>query len=164
LDEGILAVAGDGREVESAGEPMVQAQRARGRVPQAHEHRRTGRIDPATLFGSQRPLGNAVETSKKGAAFVKDGAHDVAMAGMAQEFSRSERPPGMGGRNFCGTGQAGLLQEVVERNRRQRGEKEKQAPKLGAPLAWPEVEPPHIRDRRCRGPGRIGAFLVSTAG
>jgi hypothetical protein len=124
LDEGILAVEGDGMEVESEGEPMVQAQRARGIVPQAHEHRRTGRIDPATLFGSKRPCGDDVETGKKGEAFVKDGAHDVTMAGSAKEFSGSERPYGMGGRHFFGTGQAGLIQELVERDRRQRGETE----------------------------------------
>ena len=70
----------------------------------------------------------------------------------------------MGGRNFFGTGQAGVLQELVERDRRQRGEKEKQAPKFGAQLARLEVEPPHIRDRRVRGPGCVGALIVRTAG
>ena len=164
LDEGILTREGNGLEVEIEGDPMGQAQRAHGIVPLTHEHRRTGRIDPATILGEKRPFGDNVEPGKESEAFVKDRAHDVTMAGMAKEFSREERPHGMGGRNFFGTGQAGVLQELGERDRRQRGEKEKQAPKFGAQLARPEVEPPHIRDRRGRGPGGVGAFIVRTAG
>ena len=70
----------------------------------------------------------------------------------------------MGGRNVVCTGQAGLIKELVERERGQRGEKEKQATKLGAQLSRMQVEPPHIRDRRRRGPWGVGAFIVIAAG
>ena len=50
LDKRILAVERNGMEVEIEGDPMLQAQCARGIVPQAHEHRRTGRVDTATIL------------------------------------------------------------------------------------------------------------------
>ena len=105
-----------------------------------------------------------METRKEGQAFVKDGAQHVTVARVATEFSGEERPYGVGGRDFFRPRQTGLVQEWVERERGQRGKEEKHAPKLGAQLARPEVEPPHIRDRCGRGLGRVGAFIVRTAG
>ena len=70
----------------------------------------------------------------------------------------------MSGRDFFRTGQPGLAKELVERERGQIGEEEKQAAKRGAQLARTQIEPPHLRDRRRRGAGRVGAFIVSAAG
>jgi len=70
----------------------------------------------------------------------------------------------VGGRHFVCTGQAGLLKALVERERGQRGEKEKHTTTLGAQRSRTQVEPPHLRDRRRRGPWRVGAFIVLAAG
>ena len=65
---------------------------------------------------------------------------------------------------FLGTGEACLIQELVERDGRQIGEKEKQAAKLGAQLALQKVDMRTPCTGRGRGPRRVGAFIVSTAG
>jgi hypothetical protein len=70
----------------------------------------------------------------------------------------------VGGRDCFRTGHTGLVQEVGARERGQRGEEEKHAANLGAPLARPQIEPSDIRDGCRHGAGRVGAFLVSTAG
>jgi hypothetical protein len=84
--EGILAVEWHGMEVEIEGDPMWQAHRTRGIVPQAHEHRITRRVDTATLLGQKGTCGHDVEAGKEGEAFIKDRAHAMAMARMAKEF------------------------------------------------------------------------------
>jgi len=86
LYEGILAVEWHGREVEIEGDPMWQAHRTRGIVPQAHEHRSTRRVDTATRRGQKGAFGHDVEAGKEGEAFVKDRAPDRAMARIAKAF------------------------------------------------------------------------------
>lgn len=164
LDKRSLAVERHGMEVEIEGDPMLQAQCARGIVPPAHEHRRTGRVDTATLRSEKGALRHDIEAGTEGQAVVKDRAHDVTVARIAKKFSGEERPHGVSGRDLFRTGQPGLAKELVERERGQRGEEEQHAAKLGAQLARTQSEPPHIRDRRRRGAGRVGAFIVSAAG
>jgi len=164
LDTRRLAVERHGMEGESEGDPMLQAHCARGIVPQAHAHRRTGRGDTATRRSETGALRHDIEAGKEGQAVVKARAHDVTGSRMAKEFEGEERPPGVSGRDLLRTGQPGRATELVERERGQRGEEEKQAAKRGAQRARTHIEPPHIRDRRRRGAGRVGAFIVSAAG
>src|SRR6266581_1176375 len=86
LDKRILAVARHGMAVESEGDPMLQAQGARGIVPQAHEHRITGRVDTATRRSEKGAFRHDIEAGKEGQAVVKDRAHDVTVSRIAKEF------------------------------------------------------------------------------
>jgi hypothetical protein len=105
-----------------------------------------------------------MEAGNEGEACGTARTHDVTVSRRAKELSGEQRPPGVSGRDWFRTGQTGRAQELVARARGPRGEAEKQAAQRGAQRSRTPIEPPPIRDRRRRGAGRGGAFIVSAAG
>jgi hypothetical protein len=105
-----------------------------------------------------------MEAGTEGEACGPARTHDVTVSRRAKEFAGEQRPPGVSGRDWFRTGQTGRAQELVARARGPRGEAEKQAAQRGAQRSRTPIEPPPIRDRRRRGAGRGGAFIVSAAG
>jgi hypothetical protein len=164
LPHGLLALARHGMAVQSEGGPVLHAPRAPGIVPQAHAHRGARRGDPTTLLGQKGTCGHDVEAGKEGQAFVKDRAHDLAVACIAKEVSGHESPPRLHGGHVACARHPRLVTEVIDGDRRQRGHQEQHATARGAQRAWAQVEPTHIGDGRRRGPGRVGACIGIAAG
>ena len=88
---------GNGVEVQVERCPPSQAQATDGVEPVAHQRGIAGRRDPATVFGQERSLGDDVQAGEERQPFVEHRAHDVGMAGIAEELQGQERPHGAGG-------------------------------------------------------------------
>ena len=94
LDQGVVAVEGDRVEVEVERRPPFQAQAADRVEPVAHQLGIAGGLDPATVFGQERPLGDDVQAGEEGQSLVEHGAHDVTVACVAEELQGQQRPHG----------------------------------------------------------------------
>ena len=87
--------------------------------PAAHQLRVAGRRDAATVLGEERSLGDDVQAGEEGQPLVEDGAHDVAVAGVAEELQRQQRPDGTAGRDHLRAGETDCGQQLVEIGRDQ---------------------------------------------
>ena len=106
LDQGILAVKRDGVEVQVERRPPLQSQAVDRVEPVAHQGRIAGRVDAATVFGEEGSLGDDVQSGEEGQPLVEHGAHDMAVAGAAEELQRQQRTHGTGGRDHPRAGEA----------------------------------------------------------
>ena len=120
-----------------------------------------GGLDPATVFGQERPLGDDVQAGEEGQPLVEHGAHDVAVACVAEELQGQQRPHGAGGRDHLRAGESGPREELVQVGGRQPGEEEEQAAELGAEVARRQVELADIGDIGGHGPGLVGPLVVA---
>jgi len=77
LHHGVLAVEGDGVEVEVKAHASLEAERAHGVEPGAHQLGVAGRADAAGVLGQERPLGDHVEPGEQGQALVEHRRHGV---------------------------------------------------------------------------------------
>src|SRR5208337_3056510 len=66
LDQGIIAMEGDRVKVQIEGMTAWQTELAHGIEPVAHQLRVADRVDPATVFGQERSLGDDVQSGEEG--------------------------------------------------------------------------------------------------
>ena len=100
-DEGVVAVVGDGVEVEVEGVAARQALLVESLVPQAREGADVARVDAAGILGERGALGDAIQAGEEGQARVADLAVDMGVAGGAVEFEGEQREHGVAGRAAC---------------------------------------------------------------
>ena len=162
LDQGIVAVKGDRVEFQVERCPPFQAQLTDGVEPVAHQDGIAGGVNPAAIFRQERSLGDDVQAGEEGQSFVEYGAHDVAVACVAEELRGQERPDGAGGRDHRGAGESTAAEEPFQFGGGQPGEEEEQAAELDVDEAWRQVELTdvgHLGDDRTR---LVGPFVVES--
>ena len=160
LDQGVLAVEGDGVEVEVERRPPLEAQAIDHVEPVAHQGWIAGRIDPATVFGAEGSLGDDVEAGEEGQPFVEDGTHDMAVAGAAEELQRQQRSQGAAGRDHLRAGEAATSQDRVQIGRDQIRQEQEQTAELCAEVPWRQIELPDVSGVGHGGTRVIGSLLV----
>src|SRR5208337_3021279 len=91
LDQGIIAMEGDRVKVQIEGMTAWQTELAHGIEPVAHQLRVADRVDPATVFGQERSLGDDVQSGEEGQPLVQNPAHDMAVACRPEQLQGQER-------------------------------------------------------------------------
>ncbi len=91
-------------------------------------------------------------------------AHDVAVAGVAEQLERQQGSHGVPGRDHLRARQAGPADQRIEADARQPGQEEKQAAEPRAKATGRQVEFADIGHRRHRGPGPGRPFVVASSG
>ena len=94
LVEGVVAVIGDGVEVEVEGLATGQAESVGGADPAAGEPGQLAGVDAAAVLAEGGALRGDVEAGEEGEALVEDMGHDVGMAGDAPELEGKQRAVG----------------------------------------------------------------------
>ena len=98
LDQGIFAMEGDRVEVQVEGMTTGQTEPAHGVEPAAHQLRVADRVDPATVFGQERSLGDDVQSGEEGQSLVQDHADDMAVVCRPEQLQgQSDRRTQPGG-------------------------------------------------------------------
>ena len=142
LDQGFVAMVGDGMEVEvegSAGaEALVEA--AQGVVPALAERCQRARVVATGVLGEGGALGAGVEPGEQREAVVEHGGHDAGGASDAPQLEGQQGAQGTAGGDPLGAGQA--VGEAVELEPGEVGGEQEQAAEAGAEAA---------RDRSGRG-------------
>lgn len=164
FDESVLAMKGNGMEVEIEGLPPLHAQFANGLEPKLHEYRIGCRIDAAAVFREKGSLGDLVETCKESQSFIEDISHDMGVAGSSKELKGQQRSDCMRGRDHFGAGEAGLLQDTVNRDRGQIGEKKEKSSEFGPKSTRRKIQLAHIRYWSNLGTRRNGPLIISAPG
>jgi hypothetical protein len=164
FDEGVLAMEGNGMEVEIEGLSPLHAQFANGLEPELHECGIRCRIDPAAVFREEGSLGDLVETCEKSQPFIEDIAHDMGVAGSSKELQGQERSDCMRGRDHLGAGKAGFFQDAVKRDSGQIREEKKKSSEFGPKTTRRKIQLAHIRHRGDLWAGRDGTLFIPAPG
>ena len=159
LDQGIIAMEGDRVKVQVEGMTAWQTELAHGIEPVAHQLRVADRVDPATVFGQERSLGDDVQAGEEGQSLVQDHAHDMSMACRPEQLQGQERSHGRAGWDHLRSGEPRFLEDAIEWNRSQRRQKEEQAAEFGPEGPRAQVELSNVSDIG-RGRPRPGWALV----
>ena len=160
LDQRVLAVEGDGVEIEVERRPPSQPQPTDRIEPVAHQPGVATRRHAATVLGEERALGDRVESGEEGQPFVEDIAHDVTVARVAEELQGQQRPQGTAGRDHVRSGEAAARQDRVDVGGAQVGQEEEQPAELGVDGPRSQVELTDIRHISRNGPGSAGPLVV----
>ena len=163
LDQGIFAMEGDRVEVQVEGMTTGQTEPAHGVEPAAHQLRVADRVDPATVFGQERSLGDDVQSGEEGQSLVQNPAHDMAVACRPEQLQGQERSQSAAGWDHLRSGESRSLEDAIEGDRGQNGQEEEQAAELGLKRARAEVKLPDIGDIGCGRPRARWAFVVGPA-
>ena len=165
LDQGVVAVIGDGVEVQVERPAAFEPEPAHGIEPESHQFRVASRVDAATVLRQEGPLGNGVQPGEEGQPFVEHGAHDVGMARGAEELQGEQGAEGAARRDDAG-GRRVVLQrrDAVERDRGQGREEQEQPAEAGAQLPRGQVELPDVGGVGRGGPGSRRALVVGALG
>lgn len=140
LQQRVVAVMGNGVEIEIEGGAPCQTGLTEGIEPVTHQSGKADGVDAATVICQEGTLGNDIEAGKQSQTFIQYVAHDVAGAGVAKEFQRQQGADRMGSRDHLGTRQADAADETIKRDGREEREEEEQAAELGMDGPWLEIE------------------------
>jgi hypothetical protein len=160
----MLAVVGDGVEIEIEGAAGKQGGARGGLLPGGQELGGHRVIDPRGVLREVAPLGDGVESGEERQALIGHEGHDVTLVLDRPELEGQRRPQRVGGRNHPRAGQPRGLGQVGEVEPNELRDEQEQAAAAG-------LEPPGRQRERARiGHGldrRLGAsrpFLVQAAG
>ena len=140
LDQGVVAVIGNGVEVEVEGVATGQFQVVDGVEPEAGELGVGAGVDAAGVCGEGGALGDSVQAAEEGEAGIAGLGADVGVAGAAVEFEGEQGAEGAVGGDPGAAGHGGLAQDVVEGEASEEGGEEEEAAEGGAEGARLEVE------------------------
>ena len=163
LDQGILAMEGDGVEIQVEGPPAGQAEPAHGVEPAAHQLGIAGRGDPAAVLGEEGSLGDDVQPGEEGQPLIQHRAHDVAVACGARELQGQQRPHRTASGDHLRARETRVSEDPVQGDGGQHWQEEEQAAELGAERRGAEVELPDIGDIGNGGPRTDGTFVIGPA-
>ena len=154
LDQGVLAVKGNGVEVEIEGDAPLEPQLADGIEPALHELRDSSGIDAAAVLGQEGALGDHVEPGEQSASPSSNTrAHDMAVARVAEQLQRQQGAHGVPGRHHLRSREARPVEQRIEPRRGQPGQEQEQPAEAGAKGARGEVELAHIGTAAASGRG-----------
>jgi hypothetical protein len=117
-------------------------------------------VDAAAIFGQKRPLRRHVQAREEGQPLIEDVAHDVAVAGGAEELQGQQRAHGVGRRHHGRARKARSLQQRLEGDGGQVRHEEEQPAELGAEMSRAQIELAHVGDVGRLGAHGRGAFLI----
>ncbi len=140
LQEGFVAVVGDGVEVEIERAAALDSEVAGGGEPVGSPAGYEAGVNAAGVLGKRGALGNGVEAGEQGEALVKGVGHEAGGATDAPELEGEQGAAGAGGGDGGGTGQATAADVGVEVELGEEGQEEEQAAEVGAEGARGEVE------------------------
>ena len=163
LDQGILAMEGDGVEIQVEGMTTGQTEPAHGVEPAAHQLGIAGWVDPATVLGQERSLGDDVQSGEEGQPRVQNDAHDMAVACRPEELQGQEGAEGAAGWDHLRSGESRRTEDAIERDRGEHGQEEEQAAELGLERLRAQIKLPDIGDIGCGWPRAGWAFVVGPA-
>ena len=146
LDRGIFAMEGDRVEIQVEGTTARQTESAYGVEPAAHQLQVANRVDPATVLGQERSLGDDVQAREEGQSLVQNPAHDMAVTCCSEQLQGQERPHGAAGRDHLRSGQTRSLEDAIQGDRGQYRQEKEQAAELRVERAPAQVELPDISD------------------
>ena len=106
LDQSILAMEGDGVKIQVEGMTLRQTEPSHGVEPAAHQLWIAGRLDPATVLGHERSLGDDVQASEEGQPLVQDYAHDMPVTCRPEELQGQQRAESGAGSDHLHPGNA----------------------------------------------------------
>ena len=140
FDEGLVAVAGDGVEVEVEGGAAGEGGEGLGGVePAGGAGGDAAGIDTGGVLGEGGALGDGIEAGEEGEALVESVGHDAEGAADAPELEGEQGEGGAVGGDAVGAGEAGLLDERGEVELDEGGQEEEEAAEGGAEGAGGEV-------------------------
>ncbi len=140
LQEGFVAVVGDGVEVEIERAAALDSEVAGGGEPVGSPAGYEAGVNAAGVLGKRGALGNGVEAGEQGEALVKGVGHEAGGATDAPELEGEQGAAGAGGGDGGGTGQATAADVGVEVELGEEGQEQEQAAEVGAEGARGEVE------------------------
>ena len=135
---------GDRVEVQVERTAAGQAEPAHGVEPAAHQLRVTEGVDPATVLGQERSLGNHVQAREEGESLVQNPAHHVAVACRPEQLQGQERSQGGAGWDHLRSWKCRSLQNAIQGDRGQYRQEKEQATELRVERARAQVEFPDI--------------------
>ncbi len=137
FEQGVVAVKGDGVEieVEGASAAEVGAQAAGGMVPGVHQCGAQARVDAAGVFGEGGALGDGIEAGEQGEPLVEGFGHDPRGPADAPQLEGEQRAEGAAGRDHRAARQAVLTEHVVEPGSGEVAGKQEQAAEVGTQAA-----------------------------
>ena len=140
LQEGFVAVVGDGVEVEIERAAALDSEVAGGGEPVGSPAGYQAGVDAAGVLGKRGALGDGVEAGEQGEALVKGVGHEAGGATDTPELEGEQGAAGAGGGDGGGTGQATAADVGVEVELGEEGQEQEQAAEVGAEGARGEVE------------------------
>ena len=163
LDQGILAMEGDRVKIQVEGMTARQTEPAHGVEPAAHQLRVAARVDPATVLGQERSLGDDVQAGEEGQPLVQHHAHDMAVACRPEQLQGQERSQGGAGWDHLRSGEPRRSEDAIEGNRGQHRQEEEQTAEFGPERPRAQVELPDVGDIGRGRPRARWAFVVGPA-
>ena len=92
LDQGVLAMKGNGVEIQIQRTPSAQPRFLHALKPGTHDLRIAPRFDPTAVLGKKGPLRDHVESGKQCQALIRRGCSRSAWQRLRREASRRRRP------------------------------------------------------------------------
>ena len=154
LDQGIVAVTGNGVAVEVEGFACaeIDAEAADGGVPAVHQFRPEAGVGAGGVFAQGCPLGDCVQAGKESRPLLEGLGHHLGRPADPPELESEQGAEGAAGRDHVAAGPAGLLEDAVRIAACQVRSEEEQASEAGAQAPGSEIEGVAVRGRRPLGP------------
>ena len=154
LDQGIVAVTGNGVAVEVEGFACaeIDAEAADGGVPAVHQFRPEAGVGAGGVFARGCPLGDCVQAGKESRPLVEGLGHHLGRPADPPELESEQGAEGAAGRDHAAAGHAGLSEDAVRIAACQVRSEEEQAVEAGAQAPGSEIEGVAVRGRRPLGP------------
>ncbi len=142
--QGVVAVVGDGVEVEVEAGAAGEAGLERGVGPGAHQVRHGAGVDAAAVLGEGGALGEGVEAGEEGEAVIEDLGHGAGGAADAPQLEGEQGTEGAGSGEHRGARQGVLCEQGVEADCLEPGQEQEEAAEGGVEAAGGEVELPGV--------------------
>ena len=152
LDQRLVAVIGDGVEVEIEGGAGSDTLAPDGVVPRAHQRRNLARVDAGAVFGQEGALGHGVEASEQGEAGIEDFGHGLGGPADAPELEGEKGAPGACGRDLAAARHPGRGEQALKVEFGEHGSEHEQAAEPGAEGAVSRWKSPRSETGAASGP------------
>ena len=163
LNQSILAMEGDGVKIQVEGTTTRQTEPSHGVEPPAHQLGIAGRVDPATVLGQERPLGDDVQASKERQPLVQDYAHDMAVTRRPEELQCQQRAESGARWDHLRSREPRLTEHAIEGDRGEHRQEKEQAAEFSPERLRAQIQLPDVGDIRRGWPRSGWALIVSSA-
>ena len=140
-----------------------QTEPSHGVKPAAHQLWIAGRVDPATVLGQERSLGDDVQASEEGQPLVQDYAHDMAVTRRPEELQGQQRAECGAGWDHLRSREPRRTEHAIEGNRGEHRQEEEQTAEFGPERLRAQVQLPDVGGIGRDWPRSKRALIVSPA-
>ena len=148
LDQRLVAMVGNGVEVEIEGGAGAETVVADGAVPRAHQPGEQAGIDPGAVFGERRALGHGVEAGKQRQAGIEHLGHGLRGPADAPELESQQGTPGTVRGDHGAARHGALRKQAIEIEGGEHRGEDKEPAEAGAERARLKAEGAAVGDRR----------------